>query len=57
MICVPPKVLIHKLGVDPNFLLVRQKKHPNTPIWNRFVKDEVIEFLNIGSVLKVTYSN
>nr|XP_009601036.1 uncharacterized protein LOC104096379 [Nicotiana tomentosiformis] len=51
----PPKVVIHKLSLDPSFPPVRQKKGPIAEVRNKFVKEEVTRLLDISSVREVKY--
>ena len=44
------EVAVHKLSLDPNVPPVRQKKRPIVEARNKFVKEEVIRLLNIGSI-------
>lgn len=50
MIGISLKVTFHKLILDPNFPLVKQKKRSVTEVRNKFIKEEVTRLLNIGSI-------
>ncbi|XP_070050148.1 uncharacterized protein [Nicotiana tomentosiformis] len=55
MTCIPPEVVVHKLSLDPNIHLVRQKKCPIAEVKNKFVEEEVTHLLDIGSIWEVKY--
>lgn len=57
MIGIPPEVVVHKLILDPNIPLVRQKKCPIAEVKNKFVKEEVTRLLDIGLIREVKYPN
>ncbi|XP_019226659.1 PREDICTED: uncharacterized protein LOC109208090 [Nicotiana attenuata] len=52
---IPTEVVVHKLGLDHDVPPVRQKKSPIAKARNKFVKEEVTHFVNIGSIREVRY--
>ena len=48
-------VITHKLQVDPECILIRQKRRKFAPERNQIINDEVQKLIDIGSVREVEY--
>ena len=53
---IDPKVMVHKLQVDPRARPVRQKQRPFSPEMNAVIKEEVQRLLEAGHIKEVQYS-
>jgi len=54
MTWIQPEISTHKLILDPNFHLVKQKRRPKCEVNHAFIKDEVSKLLKIGSIRKLS---
>lgn len=52
---IDPKVIVHKLNMDPNFHLIRQKMRSFNPERHEAAKVAVEKLLKAGIIKKVIY--
>ncbi|KAL5835807.1 hypothetical protein ACOSQ3_015358 [Xanthoceras sorbifolium] len=55
MIGISPEVLVHRLQVDPNHPLVKQKRRKFAPERNKVINEDIQKLIDIGSVREVNY--
>ena len=55
MIGFDPDIAVHRLQVDPDHPLVKQKRCKFVPECNKVINEEVQKLLDIGSVREVHY--
>ena len=54
---IDPEVTVHRLQVDPEHPLVRQKRRKFAPQRNHTINEEIQKLIDIGSVCEVQYPN
>ena len=52
---IDPNIRVHRLQVDPDHPLVKQKHRKFAPEQNKVINEEVQKLLDIGSVHEVHY--
>ena len=52
---IDPNIEVHRLQVDPDHPLVKQKQCKFTPECNKVINEEVQKLLDIGSICEVHY--
>ena len=52
---IDPKVMVHKLNVDPNHKIVQQKRRVFTPEKYEAIREEVDKLLKAGSIQNIDY--
>ena len=52
---IEPEVMVHRLQVDLEHPLVRQKRRKFTPQRNHIINEEIQKLIDIGSVREVQY--
>lgn len=52
---IDPRVIMHKLSVDPSMRLVKQKKRTFTADRNQAIAEEVEKLLKVGFIRKVSH--
>ncbi|KAL5808663.1 hypothetical protein ACOSQ3_029354 [Xanthoceras sorbifolium] len=52
---INPRVLVHRLQVDPDYLPVKQKRRKFAPERNKVINEEIQKLIDIGSVREVNY--
>ena len=55
MVGIDPKVIVHRLQVDPDHQPVKQKRRKFAPERNKVINDEIQKLFDIGSVREVKY--
>jgi hypothetical protein len=55
MLRIPREVIEHKLGIDPAFKPIKQKKRRYTPERCKTIRVEVTKLLEVGFIRPVDY--